>query len=884
MNESAEIAKLKEENKVLRAQVDSFVERIANARMHGQFCHDALVCLLETQGQDTFLDSLARRLIDATSCDEVALLQVDGKCNRWNRDGALDSVHACGQPCPLVCLGVKEEGDVLQEFPDLHHDPRLTVPPVCPTQSVLCHRICLDGMFWGLLSLLYTKAPHAFRDSDRRILTSATYIISMCVHGEVRDRFHESEMLLRSQAIEKTPLSIYIKDADNDFRYLVVNEFTCQRLGMTRDQLIGRNDTEVFSPEAAVPYLEVDRQAMERDGVTNFQQTYVDSSGALRPVASVRYPVTTPDGRRLLIGYSVEISEFLEKQRKIEELQRRTAEERDRAILAEETDAFVARLLKTVALFSEDPPSDFVLSEIGKFVHADRSYIYRFKEPGKSGVCENTHEWCAEGVRTQINGQKSCDMADFPEPYGTIMAGRDFAAPDVSRLPSRSRAWLEPQGIQSLIITPVKDQQGVIIGFVGFDFTTRKVESFDWRIVHALHEAADILSICRSRSQFYFAMRAAEKSQADFFASISHDIRTPLNSIIGFTELLKDEKDPAMRADYLERISFSGNTLLALVNDVLDLSRLDANALTICRESVDFSRMLKLVAYTFEPSLREKNLELVLDIADMPLLMIDEHRARQVFFNLLGNAVKYTDAGTISVLGRFTPDGEGRGELFFSVSDTGIGIAPEDVSKLMRPYVRIQRSRESRGGTGLGLLICKRIVDACGGTMSVTSNPGKGSTFSVSVSGIAYREVTGTERTSAPCVQEACDLSKFCVLVVDDLEMNRRVLCANCRKLGVGRVLEAGSGPDALELIDGEVDLVLCDMKMPGMDGAAFLRVLRARPAFADLPVVLVTADVAARKYGSGLGADGVLLKPVVQEDLLQTLVCNLHRDTQIRR
>lgn len=829
------------------------------------------------------LGSFARMLIASTGCDEVVLVKVGGGCLRWNQDGPMASLHPCGGPCPFAEYGLRDGMDDWQEFPNLQHDPRLTVPVVCPTQSLISSQVRINGHSLGMLVLLYTKKACEFSDATRQILASVASVVAMFEHGIRRSQSHESEVLLRSHAIEKTPLSIYIKDADHDFRYVEINEFTCQRLGMTRDMFIGRNDAELFTPELAEPYMDVDRRAMESDGVTTFQQVYVDSSGEQRPVSSVRYPVTMPDGRRLLICYSVEISEFLARQREIEELQRRTAAERDRAAMAEETDAFIAKVLKSVSLFSENDSLSFVLSEIGKFVGADRSYIYMFKDPGQSGLCSNDYEWCAEGVAAVFDSQQDCNMEYFPEAYEKIMAGEDFEVTDVRQLPPMSKAWLEAQGIRSLIITAVKNQQGIVVGFAGFDFVTRKLDSFGWRIVHVLHEASDIISICRTRSEFYFAMRAAERAQSDFFASVSHDIRTPLNAIIGFSELLKTENDPVVRKDYLERISFSGDTLLALINDVLDLSRLDASTLAFHCVPFDFGRLLKHVACTFESVLSEKGVRLLLDIPDMPILELDEYRTRQVCFNLMGNAVKYTDAGFILVSASFKPGAGGVGELKASVSDSGIGISSEDIPKLMRPYMRIQQSTESRGGTGLGLSICKRIVEAFGGTISVASELGRGSTFSVTVPNVRYQEKSKEVYPTQTCSEHTVPgLSDLDVLVVDDLEMNRCVLSANCKKLGVGRVVEACSGENALALIDEKIGLVLCDMKMPGMDGAEFIKALHARPAFAAVPVVLVTADVAARKYAADLGAASVLIKPLVQDDLLQILVFALRKSVSI--
>lgn len=874
----SEITRLQAELRTARERERSLSEQLNLASRYGKFCHDAMDCMLTSQGRDSFLESFPRLLIDAAGCDEVLLLYVDGTCRRWNREGPIDELHACGGPCPFGSIAFRANMADLQEFPDLQHDPRIDVPPTCPTQSLISYRFKLDGKPIGVLVLLFKERRHEFTDADRRILVTAMHLVSMCEYRARSVQAHESEVLLRSRAIQKTPLSIYIKDADNDFRYVEVNEFTCRRMGMTRDQFIGRNDAEIFSPEIAAPYIEVDRKAMEHDGVTTFLQEYLDPSGVLRPVSSVRYPVTMPDGRRILVCYSVEISEFLEKQRKIEELQRRTAEERDRAVLAEEVDSFVAELLKSVSRSAEKDSLDFVLSEIGKFVGADRSYIYMFKDPGRSGLCSNDNEWCADGVPSVLDSQQSCDMEKFPGPYAKIMAGEDVLIPDVSQIPSEARTWLMAQGILSLIITPVKNLRGEVVGFIGFDFVTQKIDNFGWKMAHVLHEASDIISICRSRHQFYLAMRAAEKAQTDFFASVSHDIRTPLNSIIGFSELLKGERDPDVCSEYLERISFSGNTLLALINDVLDLSKLDSAGLTFHCVPVDFPHMLKLVACTFESVMREKGLKLKFDVGDMPVLRLDEHRTRQVCFNLMGNAVKYTDTGSVTISAKFTPRGKGHGELVASVSDTGLGIAPEDVSKLMRPYVRIQRSTESRGGTGLGLSICKRIVEAFGGTITVESELGKGSTFTVTIKNVRCSEESLPANTRSLELQPSQDLSDVNVLIVDDLKVNRRVLSASCRKFGVGRVVEADSGESALAKIDAQTNLVLCDMKMPGMDGAAFIRALRELPEFDAVPVVLVTADVEARKYGSELGADGVLLKPVVLEDLLRTLVFSLQK------
>ena len=389
------------------------------------------------------------------------------------------------------------------------------------------------------------------------------------------------------------------------------------------------------------------------------------------------------------------------------------------------------------------------------------------------------------------------------------------------------------------------------------------------------------------------ATLAAEKARSMFFSMVSHDIRTPLNSIIGFSEMLREGvADPKERAENIENILFSSHTLLSLVNDVLDLSKLDAEKMKFSSAPCDFPALLSRVAGTFRFQVRQKGLALRVECPPMPRLVLDEERVRQVLVNLVGNAVKFTDSGEIVLSASFAEDpggarpGPGRGTLRFSVRDTGIGIRPEDRERVLEPFVQVDSAHPS-GGTGLGLPICHRMLVRMGGDLTIESEPGKGSTFTGVIPGVetAPEEKT-TEHTedtekagaesSVPSVSSVVEDGPAVrsVLVVDDVPVNVLVEQAMLKRAGVPEVVTAPSAADALEALEkhGAFDLVLTDLWMPEMDGYALCARIRADDRWKALRVYAVTADVEARKTVADRGFDGILLKPLTADALSRFL------------
>ena len=385
-----------------------------------------------------------------------------------------------------------------------------------------------------------------------------------------------------------------------------------------------------------------------------------------------------------------------------------------------------------------------------------------------------------------------------------------------------------------------------------------------------------------------------EKARAKsyFFSTVSHDIRTPLNAIIGYSEMLRQGiRDADEREKALDSIVVSGRTLLGLVNDVLDLSKLESGKMEIEPEPTDCPRLLGELADAFRATISAPALELRCRPGAMPLLMLDPQRLRQIGFNLVGNAVKFTERGHVEVRASWTPDADGAdgaaGTFRLDVEDTGCGIGKEDLARIASAYVQVGSKTGRNGGTGLGLAICKQLAAAMGGRLEAVSEPGRGSTFSLVVPGVraageaekaAARAAAEAEAAAArPAPAPARPVRR--VLVVDDVPINLMVLSAQLRNLGDFKIETAPEGRAALERLehaDGEpFDLVLTDMWMPVMDGEGLVRSIRERPALRGLRVVAVTADVELQGKTAEMGFDGILLKPVTA-DKLRLAMANL--------
>ncbi|MBR5840009.1 MAG: response regulator [Victivallales bacterium] len=355
------------------------------------------------------------------------------------------------------------------------------------------------------------------------------------------------------------------------------------------------------------------------------------------------------------------------------------------------------------------------------------------------------------------------------------------------------------------------------------------------------------------------------------FAAISHDMRTPLHSIIGFTDLLRSDNDlPAIQKDHLDSIAYSGGILLELINDLLDFFKLEAGKMEFNYDYYDFQKIIKPIVKTFKPITDAKKLQIITNIAEMPALYIDMEHVRRILSNLLSNAVKFTSDGTITISASCENSGPDTKTLVFAVQDTGIGIDPEDLAILTQPYMQ-GKAKSNVKGTGLGLAICKTLLGNMQGSLDIKSDKGKGSTFTVTLNNVKY-SAQPIERDENASNQLKASLKGLSVLMVDDTSLNLKMLKIMCEKLGITKTQAAKNGKEALDILRSQPlpDIVMTDIQMPIMDGMGLVAEIRKDATLANLPVYAVTADVELLKTYQRHGFTGLLLKPYDITKLIQ--------------
>jgi signal transduction histidine kinase/DNA-binding response OmpR family regulator len=367
---------------------------------------------------------------------------------------------------------------------------------------------------------------------------------------------------------------------------------------------------------------------------------------------------------------------------------------------------------------------------------------------------------------------------------------------------------------------------------------------------------------------------AASRTKSAFLANMSHELRTPLNAIIGYSEILRedaqDRGDTASEGD-LVKIETAGKHLLGLINDILDLSKIEAGRMDLHIESVDLSRLLAEVRVLITPLIDKNGNRLDIEApADIGAMNVDLVKLKQSLINLLSNAAKFTKGGLIKLaVARHVSD-QGRNVFTFSVADSGIGMTEEQMSRLFQAFTQADTSTtRNYGGTGLGLTITKHFCTMLGGDVSVTSAPGQGSTFTITLPDGGKDETA--PRTVAGAAPMAGDLSGKCVLIVDDDPTVHDVLRATIAKEGY-RLLHAYDGAQALELARTEKpDVITLDVMMPKLDGWSVLGKLKSDPALASIPVIMLTI-VDERTMGYSLGASEYMTKPVDRNRLVELL------------
>jgi PAS domain S-box-containing protein len=617
---------------------------------------------------------------------------------------------------------------------------------------------------------------------------------------------------------EKAPVAYH--EIDRNGTIVRVNEAECRLLGYSAEEMVGRPAWEFVAP---------DQQSRSREAI----RRKISEIQALVPYAR---EFARRDGTRLFL-------EFHEN-------------------LVRDSGGVVTGILSAALDITARREAEAALARerqlLRTLIDSLPDYIY-VKDPEGRYLLINEAQARLLGLSSPAEAIGKT-IADFlPGPLGDMVLTDDrrvceTGEPVIGKEELLGSSWMLTTKV------PIRDEAGRVVALVGL--------------------RRDIADLRKARE----AIEANNRAKSEFLANMSHEIRTPLNGVIGMTGLLLDTRLSPEQREYADTVRRSGEALLTVINDILDFSKIEAGKLQIENLPFDLRLVIEEVDEMLCTKAEERGLDLVLEYApELPRHFVgDAGRIRQVLTNLVGNALKFTESGSVITTVACERQEEDRALMRVRVRDTGVGIPDAKLTTLFEKFSQADASTTRRyGGTGLGLAICKQLVTLMGGEIGVESCEGEGSTFWFTL------PLALDAAPHALPVPEV-DLTGLRVLIVDDNQVNRKVLHEQVMSWGM-RNGSYASGPDALEALRAAAragdpyDFVLLDYQMPGMDGAELAVAIKADPSLERTALVMLTSvgHLAEVKLLEGSGIDACLTKPVRQSYLLNTLATTRSRRLQ---
>ncbi len=665
----------------------------------------------------------------------------------------------------------------------------------------------------------------------------------------------QSELKFRT-IVETVNDVLFAMNTDGAFNYISPN--ILKTTGFAPSEIEGNSLALFTHPDDVPKCLEVAQKVLATgEGVSNteFRGRHRNGGWVWQTANIAR--TQDAQGNFQIVGVARDIND-----RKLAEaaLQRRTQAE---TLISSISRQFIDQDLETAI--------NFTLKAIAEFINAEHSCIFECSNEQKEFYL--IHEWCSEHVSPLIDIARGSPVEVFPYFYEPILRGKHRQISRVEELPAHlpERQLFETMSFQSLLAVPMV-HTGKVVGFVGAAMI-RSSKTWNQEDINFLKLVGEIIAIGRARHQAEEALRIAKeaaetanRAKSAFLANMSHELRTPLNAILGFSQLM--ERDTSLNSNQRESlatINRSGEHLLNLINDVLEMSKIEAGQIIFNPEDFDLHFLLQTLQEMFQVRTQAKQLFLKFEMSPNlhRYIQTDEGKLRQILINLLGNAVKFTQTGGVTLRVRMGKWGDGEMEemtgqgdkgtrglenilnsslltphspcpmpqsLIFEIEDTGRGIAQQEMDNLFQPFVQTSSGIQTKEGTGLGLTISRQFVRLLGGDIHITSTPGQGSIFSFDIQVNLVAALKATPKLSkGRVIQLAPNQPDYRILVVDDRKENCNLIVQLLGSVGFNTKI-ANNGQEAIAIWQNwQPHLIWMDMRMPVMNGYDATKEIRAR-------------------------------------------------------
>jgi len=677
--------------------------------------------------------------------------------------------------------------------------------------------------------------------------------------------------------------SIFAKDLDG--KYIFINKYFEQVYKVKEEKIIGNTDFDFLSREEALPLYEHDQEVFRVGRDVSFEEEIL-RAGVPQTFICVKFPLKDNNGKVYgLCGIATDITE------------RKAMEEADKRRVTQMI-KFQETLLNLTSMEIDLPLDEklkAILVKCAEVIDVERCGIWFFNKDKKEIFPKIIYRKSENDTVSGKPIKKLPNSSYFKalENFHTIDAHDALTDPRTSEL---AEIYFIPLGITSTLDVAIR-LGGEISGMLCFEHIGDKrnwsyeVQVFSSSIAGIVALAIENFERLKAEKELHGlnnelaqAKTAAEQSNAAkdvFLASMSHEIRTPLNAIIGFQQLLKETDLSEEQREIVTSIDFAGRNLLVIINDILDLSKIEAGKVEFIESEINVAAIIRSVIELFEQKVREKNLKIIFyhDPTIPSALLGDGARLSQILLNLIGNAVKFTEKGDIKVITHLL---DVKGDYFsclFEVEDTGIGIPKEKLVRIFERFTQADADTTRKyGGTGLGLTISRHLIELQGGTLMVKSEPGKGSVFSFKLRFKKAMETYGagmaiSETGLRKIVRNVKPLK---ILLAEDTILNQNLILKIFQKTEHS-VDIANNGAEAVEKLKlNSYDVILMDVQMPVMDGCQATEEIRRMndPVKSKIPIVALTAFVSKseeERYKKK-GMDAYITKPFDKENLFHTI------------